>query len=305
MKKDIITTRSDKSQIFDYNNPLFYCFRDRHFITPNITTYIPEHWHEDIEYFYVLDGCIEFMVNGKQIHLDKGEGICVNSKRVHSNWSNKGSYCEFMCLVIHPSYMCASDYIEQRYVAPILSPGSNDFILLKKGNWTEKIIDELMNLFAENKDPKTLELEIIEASFKCLRLMHENIDFSMAKQAAPIHASTFKSMMSFIQDRYMDKISLEDIASSGNVGKTLCAKIFKRYVAKTPGDYLISYRITKSMDLLTSSDLSVTDIAFQTGFTSGSHYTKTFREMVGCTPTEYRNTNPGIGAYAQHYEHAV
>ena len=53
--------------------------------------------------------------------------------------------------------------------------------------------------------------------------------------------------------------------------------------------------------------IKITDgkLAFQTGFTSGSHYTKTFREMVGCTPTEYRNTNPGIGAYAQHYEHAI
>lgn len=303
MQKDIITTRSDKSQVFNYNNPLFYCFSDRHFILPSITQYIPEHWHEDIEYFYVVEGCIEFMVNGKNMHIEKGEGICVNSKRIHSNWSNKGDYCEFICLAIHPSYMCASNYIEQKYVTPILSPGSNDYILLKQTDWTKCIIDEILNIFAAENNTKALELKIIEASFKCLRYMHENIDFSMAKQAAPIHANTFKSMMSFIQDHYMEKISLDDIAASGNVGKTLCAKIFKRYVAKTPGDYLISHRITKSMELLTGTDLSVTDIAFQTGFTSGSHYTKTFREMVGCTPTEYRNTNPGVGIYSQHYDH--
>lgn len=302
MQKDIITTRSDKSQVLNYNNPLFYCFSDMSFVTTGITQYIPEHWHEDIEYFYVLDGCIEFMVNGKTLHLNKGEGIVVNSKRIHSNWSNKGDYCNYICIVIHPSYMCASSYIEQKYVTPILSPGSNDYILLTENDWTKNIINELVSIFADKSDSKAYELKILETSFRCLRYMHENIDFSMAKQSAPIHANTFKSMMAYIQDHYMEKISLDDIASSGNVGKTLCAKIFKRYVAKTPGDYLISFRITKSMELLTTTDLSVTDIAFQTGFTSGSHYTKTFREMVGCTPTEYRNTNPGVGIYSQHYD---
>lgn len=305
MKKDVITTRSDKSQVLNYNNPLFYCYSDRCFCSSAFTQYIPEHWHEDLEYFYVMDGCVEFMVNGKNLHLEKGEGILVNSKRIHSNWSNKGDFCDFICVIIHPSYMCASSYIEQQYVAPILSTRSNDYIILSRNDWTSKIIDELLALFDKDINEKTRELEILEASFRCLRYMHENIDFSMAKQAAPIHVNTFKSMMDFIKEHYMEKISLDDIAQAGNVGKTLCAKIFKRYVAKTPGDYLISHRITKSMELLTSTDLSVTDIAFQTGFTSGSHYTKTFREMVGCTPSEYRNTNPGVGVYAQHYEHAV
>lgn len=305
MRRDFITTRSDKSQVLHYNNPLFYSFTNRHCWSDAITQYVREHWHEDIEYFYIMDGCLEFMVNGKNIHLEKGQGICVNSKRIHANWSNKGDSCEYLCAIIHPSYMCASSYIEQKYVAPILSPNSADYILLRQDDWTKNIIDELLGLFESDTDAKAMELKIIETSFRCLRYMHENIDFSMAKQATPIHVNTFKSMMSFIQDHYMEKISLDDIASAGNVGKTLCAKIFKRYVAKTPGDYLISYRVTKSMELLTSTDLSITDIAFQTGFTSGSHYTKTFREMIGCTPTEYRNTNPGVGLYAQHYDKSI
>ena len=90
----------------------------------------------------------------------------------------------------------------------------------------------------------------------------------------------------------MEKISLEDIARAGNVGKTLCAKLFKKYVSKTPGEYLIFYRIQKSIELLTDTNMSTTEISYATGFSSASHYTKTFRELMGCTPLKYRKENP-------------
>lgn len=89
----------------------------------------------------------------------------------------------------------------------------------------------------------------------------------------------------------MEKISLEEIAAAGNVGKTLCAKLFKKYVSMTPGDYLIYYRIQKSIELLTKTDLSTTEISYATGFSSASHYTKTFHEMMGCTPLRFRKDN--------------
>jgi AraC-like DNA-binding protein len=89
----------------------------------------------------------------------------------------------------------------------------------------------------------------------------------------------------------MEKISLEEIAAAGNVGKTLCAKLFKKYTSKTPGEYLIYYRIQKSIELLTKTDLNTTEISYATGFSSASHFTKTFREMMGCTPSKFRNDN--------------
>lgn len=55
----------------------------------------------------------------------------------------------------------------------------------------------------------------------------------------------FKSMLLYIQEHYHEKVSLEEIADVGSVGKTLCAKLFRTYTSKTPGEYLIHYRIQK------------------------------------------------------------
>ncbi len=292
--------RSDRLQVFNYNNPLFYCFASSHCYTPSRRCGVPEHWHEDIEYLYVIDGELEYSVNGERILLEKGEGICVNTRRIHYNVSEKGRFCDFYCITIHPSYLCASTYIEQKFVTPLLSPNSFDYLILRKGDWTEQIIDEIKSIF-ENSDTLALELRILEVQMKIHRIIYTNIDLSaVVNNPSPIHINTYKTMVMYIQDHYMDKVSLEEIANAGNVGKTLCAKIFKKYASKTPGDYLIHYRITRSIDLLTGSDMSITEIAYATGFTSASHYTKTFRETMGTTPNQYRNTNLGDTELTMH-----
>ena len=52
------------------------------------------------------------------------------------------------------------------------------------------------------------------------------------------YITNFKSMILFIQDNYMNKISLDEISYAGNVGKTLCAKIFKKYTKMSPSAYV-------------------------------------------------------------------
>lgn len=73
---NIITMNSDGSQVVEYNNPLFECFAIKTYCAPNQTYHITEHWHEDLEYIYVIDGELEYNVNGKSIMLRAGEDLC-------------------------------------------------------------------------------------------------------------------------------------------------------------------------------------------------------------------------------------
>lgn len=288
---DIITTRSDGSQIIEYCNPLFECFAVKSYYASNKTYHVTEHWHEDLEYLYIIDGELKYNVNGKSIILHSGEGICVNSKRIHSNYSIPGKSCAYYCSITHPSLLCNSKYIEQTYMAPLLGSNSFDYILLNRNDWTHIIIDEMERLF-EDSDPKIVELDILETSFRIWKTIYKHVELPpITANPASLKIGAFKSMMLFIQDHYMENISLEEIAAAGNMGKTLCSKLFKKYVSKTPGEYLIYYRIQRSIDLLTKTDLSITEISYATGFSSASHYTKTFREMIGCTPSKFRDDN--------------
>lgn len=106
--------------------------------------------------------------------------------------------------------------------------------------------------------------------------------------------STVKDMLHFIQENYKEKISLEDISNAGNVCKSQCCSLFHKYLRQTPVNYLISYRLEKSIELLISSDLTITEICFECGFTGASYYTETFRKHFGCSPREYRKKQQDV-----------
>ena len=100
--------------------------------------------------------------------------------------------------------------------------------------------------------------------------------------------SIMRKMLSFIQDNYAGKITLEDIAASGNVSRSTCSNIFKKYVNDSPVIYLIKFRILRSVELLENTDKSISEIAYDTGFWGMSYFSETFRKHNGCTPSEYR-----------------
>lgn len=54
-------------------------------------------------------------------------------------------------------------------------------------------------------------------------------------------------------------------------------------------DFITQYRIEKSMEYLTSTNLSITEIAALTGFNDSNYFSKVFRNQKGCSPTQYRN----------------
>ena len=53
--------------------------------------------------------------------------------------------------------------------------------------------------------------------------------------------------------------------------------------------YLVAYRVMKGMELLRTTDLDVTEIAFRVGFNDSSYFIQAFKKKVGMTPKQYRN----------------
>ena len=83
-------------------------------------------------------------------------------------------------------------------------------------------------------------------------------------------------------------ISLSDIASSGNVSERECLRAFSRTLGTSPVQYLISYRLAESRKLLQMTDLSIGEVAYRTGFSTPAHFSRSFREDSGYSPTQWR-----------------
>lgn len=177
---DLFIPKDNKLQELSYNNPLFYCYAHQSFYSAEVTCNIPEHWHEEFELLYVTDGEMDYSVNGKHIILHSGEGIFIPPKRIHSNHSPRGSSVAFYCLIVHPTYLCVSPYIEKTYVNPVLGSGSFDYLLLRQDDWTNEIIQHLLIAFESIQTPE-FELAVLENAFHFLQVLSRNLKMNTRK----------------------------------------------------------------------------------------------------------------------------
>lgn len=286
----LIELRDDRSEKIQYDNPDYpvYIRRGSLSLYPNYKA--PSHWHNDIELIAILDGEMNYNINGESITLHKDEGIFINAGQMHFGFSDSRTECHFICVILHPLLLCTVPACEQKFILPVIRNSCAPFIFLNLHiDWQLKILKQI-HFMNQIKDQKTAPLKVQSSFFSIWSLLYENIPQSgtiTGKQN--IDLTITKNMVGFIQKNYSRKISLMEIAASGAVGQSKCCKLFAKYFSQTPNGYLTQYRLNKSIELLHDTDQSITEIALSVGFGSASYYAETFRKWIGKSPTEYRS----------------
>jgi AraC-like DNA-binding protein len=93
-----------------------------------------------------------------------------------------------------------------------------------------------------------------------------------------------------VADRhYAEPLDLDALAGAAHLSKYHFARCFAETYGETPIRYLTRRRIERAQDLLRSANLTVTEVCMLVGFTSLGSFSSRFRELVGETPTRYRD----------------
>jgi AraC-like DNA-binding protein len=93
----------------------------------------------------------------------------------------------------------------------------------------------------------------------------------------------------FIQEHQADEISLSDVARAVNTSTFYFCKLFKRTTGLNFTEYLSRVRVEKAKNLLLNPNLRVSEVAFEVGFQSLTHFNRVFRKIAGESPTDYRH----------------
>jgi hypothetical protein len=94
-----------------------------------------------------------------------------------------------------------------------------------------------------------------------------------------------------MRENLTNKIIFEDLAKELGVGYSWFRRMFKQYEGVSPAQYLIQLRIIKIRELLTTSNLSISEIAYQIGLESKSQLSTFFKKYEGISPSEFRKAN--------------
>lgn len=284
---NFIDLNQDRSEKIKYTYPefLFYFHKGRFSSYPNYV--MEEHWHDDVELVISLSGHMTYNVNGQLVRISEGEGIFINSRRLHSAFSEDMTECRYIVILFHPMILCTAKQSEQEIVLPVLNSSLNFIHLKQDVTWENEII-RYVHLIAERKDENVAVLTAIGSLHFIWSEIVQHTDIKLVTVKNDTQLSMLKTMISFVHAHYPEKITLKEIANSGCVSKRTCGNLFLKYVHKTPIAFLNDYRLRKSIELMQNTDMTILEISLACGFSGASYYAECFRRSFGKSPTEYR-----------------
>jgi transcriptional regulator GlxA family with amidase domain len=184
--------------------------------------------------------------------------------------------------------------VEQSYIEPYFTIGSKSFYCINdKSKEYDKIfsrVRDIINIY--NIKSFGYELFIKAHILQILYYLIETnpIETEKYKKDDTLATLRIKTILTFMEENYKQPFSLIEWAASINLSKEQFCRVFKKYFNNTPIKYLLYYRISKADDLLIHSNMTIIDIALETGFESANYFTISFKNLTQVTPTQFRNT---------------
>ncbi|MFC7686413.1 helix-turn-helix domain-containing protein [Ureibacillus sp. GCM10028918] len=258
-------------------------------ISENINGYIPLHWHDELQFIHVVKGTANFQINEEPVAIREGEGLFINSGCLHMAKDENSTGCVYICLNVSPNFVVSHELFTT-FVSPYIQATNLQYLhLVPKDAWASNILESIRTIeqYIHQSQP-FYEIEVsIELTSIWKNLVKNGIQLEF-KERETLKNQRMKRMLNWIHQHYAEKILLEDIALAGQLSRSECCRYFKRYLNKSPLNYVTDYRIQKSQILLQQPQYSVTDVAYQVGFNSTSYFIEKFRKAMNMTPFEYK-----------------
>lgn len=254
------------------------------------------HWHNELELGLIVSGSAVVETASSRSLLHAGEGFFINSNILHmAVLSDEDVSCEMHSVVFHPRAVSGStdNIIWQKYVKPFMENQACPDVYLKPDTaWQKEILHGLESLWrAAEREPFGYEIRIRNELSSIVTLLSEHQPDVKKKKfgKAQRDNARIKEMLTFIQANYDRELTIEDIASASAISGSECIRCFRATINTTPIAYLKSHRLQQAALKLQFSDDKISAIAESCGFQEMSYFAKSFKEVYGCTPSEYRS----------------
>ena len=169
-------------------------------------------------------------------------------------------------------------------------------ILSAKSDVASKI--EGLSLGADAYLPKPFEKDELKAELKMLIRQRKllNSRYSNAGTLPPDENSLFRNEDSFmsrineVMTEHLgdDDFDINSLCDQVNMSRTQLYRKFRSLTSQSPHDYFLKMKLKKARNLLTVTDLTVTEAAYRAGFKNVSHFSKAFTREFGINPSEIR-----------------
>lgn len=248
------------------------------------------HWHHELEFLYVADGAALCLIGTNRIKLHTGCGIFINSGILHRFEAQSSTFTPN--IVFSPTLLAPEkSLVYEKYIGPVINSAVAYQTFDPHITWQNHALQILSQIFALQETEADNELCTLRLLYQMWDILFKNLDFTSG--SGSFHRLNYRqarlqTMMQYIHDRYMDEITLAEIAASASVSKSGALHIFQSGIHISPVAYLIQYRLSQAAEQLHATQKSVSSIAEETGFASSGYFCRKFKQYYHMSPNEYR-----------------
>lgn len=243
-----------------------------------------EHFHQDIELIYVLEGNLTVEIGDKSIIMNAEDIYIINANKRHSlHGSDDVLYVKLLV-----EYQLVSDIINSVNII-FWCDSTKD----KDERYDElrRLMKKLLNHYLSNQ-AKTADFGHIALCYQILELLSVHFLVQAADKENVDNNDRFEDRIlqinNYIRANYNQPISLKELSEKLFLSNGYLSRFFKKNYGMSFAEYLSNVRLYHAVDELLYTDIPITRIAYDNGFASVTVFNKVFKKTYGETPSSFR-----------------
>ena len=307
MKSSLVLNSRAKEQVNHKTNTNLRVFVNR------LHSDFPPHWHADIEIIMPTDAPYKVVCANQTYKMEIGDILFICPAVLHEIFSpapgarlyiqaDFSGFTSLMDLKDAFRLLAPAIHIKKNACPPEIYDQFRNYIdtitMLYFGRMPSEDLDDDIDdsVFSVKELEPYNELEIYSYIMMFIAFCGKNQDLFKGTTSVS-YSNSFKNTISlsdvctYIAEHFTEELTLEHVAEYAGFSKYHFERIFTEYNGVTFYRYLQQMRINYAQTLLSNHDLTITDIACQTGFTSCTAFTRAFKKTTGYPPSQYRMLN--------------
>lgn len=250
----------------------------------------PRHTHRSVEIYYFIEGSCKMDIGDEVIDANKGHIIIIPPNIVHSFYLETKEKTKFIHIHIDVNeleLLLTMDNNIKINLIPIIFSIKYHYRIVADNN----LKSLLYSIIKEKNDTSIISralcnLHLIEFIINVIK--KEDMTSLFLNFKNTITPRYVLLSFEYIENHYSEKVLISDISESLNISSRYLSKLFYEVTNLTIFQYLTLYRVNKAINLMLTTNESLTDISLNVGLGDVQHFSKVFKNIIGINPRKYK-----------------
>lgn len=255
------------------------------------------HFHEAIELLFSFSGHARMFVGGETFIMREGDLVIINSNEVHSIFAEDGEETRYLVIKLEPEvlYSTSRSIFESKYVLPFTMAKTSPQTLLTKQETEHtaisSIIHQIMKEFylKEYGYDFAIRIQICSIFLEVLRYWrNQGVAVREKEPYNEIELNLMREVFDLLEKQFHSRITARDAAKQCKLSYSYFSRKIKAVTGRSFTELLNYVRITEAEKLLSTTNMTVTEIAVTVGYSSTSYFIQQFKVYKKTSPYQFR-----------------